>query len=127
VLLVLVTAWWVYRDIYHPPRPADPPVVRVVVKCDGMAAADVENQLTRRVERWGREGTGVVATKSQSLDETSIVTFYFGVGTNLEVAVQELTGLVNGGVLPMVPGARVVDIHPVTSNPNDHPPNSRRP
>src|SRR6266567_8628633 len=85
-----------------PPNKA--PAVQVLTFYGGMPAAEVENDITNRMERWTGQAAGTARQESRSITGCSIVRNYYRDDTDPNGALTQVNSLASAAIPNLPPG-----------------------
>jgi multidrug efflux pump subunit AcrB len=80
------------------------PAVQVLTFYGGMPAANVENDISNRMERWTGQATGTARQESRSIVGASIVRNYYRPSTDPNGALTEVNSLASAAIPNLPPG-----------------------
>ncbi|MBS0208357.1 MAG: efflux RND transporter permease subunit [Planctomycetes bacterium] len=80
------------------------PAVQVLTFYSGMAAANVERDITNRMERWTGQAAGTKRQESRSIVGASVITNYYRSGTDPNGALTQVNSLATAAIPNLPPG-----------------------
>jgi multidrug efflux pump subunit AcrB len=96
------------------------PAVQVLTFYGGMPAANVENDITNRMERWTGQASGTARQESRSIVGASIVRNYYRPQTDANGALTEVNSLASAAIPNLPPGTLppvILPFDPTASTP----------